>query len=392
MSYPLQRLLLILGLVLIPFYEILLRILPFVACHAPDSRVTKEMLAMVFSLSIGLIAIFEGKIKVRNKYVLIIPVYLLFNLIICPHVDLNINNNEVGDFYFWKPFSEVVCFLLMFAAVSNMKLDKRILNVMVICGSVMAGYVVLQQFGLDQFWIPRTQGQFTSVRAHLLGGNLGQPTIVSSWIIMMIPLAIYLKKWWLSVLMVLACFMTQGAMVIGSIFVIGSIYLFRINKIFILLFSIILFSFIFLFTTNHSFNYKIIDRMDGRYTAWVETLHDIKNGQIDDNHRFPYTGIGFGRFSFIFPDKHKSEFMQAHNDLMEFCYDCGIVGVFLIIASLYVIFRGVNINSNLEFSILLSFIGLFVCSLGSFPFQLGTHQFYAVTLLGFLNKSSIRRG
>ena len=121
MTYSLQRLLIILGLVFIPFYEIFLHLLPFVHSTAPDSRCTKEIIALVFALSIGLLAVFQGSIKpFRNKFLLAIPVFLLFNLIMAPHVPLVVNNVDSGDFYFWRPFVQVLCFTLMIAAEASL--------------------------------------------------------------------------------------------------------------------------------------------------------------------------------------------------------------------------------------------------------------------------------
>src|SRR4051812_41968967 len=124
MTYSLQRLLVVLGLVIIPFYEIILRALPMVHSTAADSRISKQILAMVFSLSIGLLAVFQGTLKpFQNKFLLFIPVYLLFNIIIAPHSDLGINNVESGDFYFWKPFAQVLCFTFMIIAIASMEID-----------------------------------------------------------------------------------------------------------------------------------------------------------------------------------------------------------------------------------------------------------------------------
>ena len=358
---------------------------------APDSRVTKEMLALVFALSIGLLAVFEGTLKpFRNKFFLIIPVYLLLNLIMSPHYDLNINNNEVGDFYFWKPFGMVMCFTFMIVAISSMETEwNSILKIMVICGTVMAGYVVLQKFGFDQFWLPKTEGQFTSVRSQLLGGNLGQPTIVASWIVMMIPLAIYLRKWWMTALMVVACLLTQGAMVIGAIMMMGMIYGIKFNKIFIIPVIMVLVLGIVWMIAHSSY---VSSRMDGRSKAWSDTLHDIKYGQMDDKHRFPFTGVGFGRFSFVAPARHNSMFQQVHNDSLEFAWDCGLIGEYLLLAGIFImILFAIKSASYMIFSIALSFLAVFFCSLGSFPFQLGAHQFYASILVGLLHNEKLLR-
>lgn len=392
-----QRLLIILGLIIIPFYEIFLKALPCVRSIAPDSRMPKEIIALVFALSIGLLAVWHGKLKsFRNKFLLIIPIYLLFNLIMAPHIDLNINNNEVGDFYFWKPFSQVMCFTFMIIAISSLEIDiKEILKVMVFCGVVMAGYVILQKFGLDQFWAVKTDQVFTSVRGEAMGGNLGQPTVVASWMIMMVPLAFYLKRFWMAFTIILACILTQGAMVSGSLIFIlflYMIYFFHMENLvpmrFITPIIILIISIGGFFIINNK-SY-VINRMDGRYEVWKNTISDVRNGQIVDGQKFPITGVGLGRFSFTFPSKNHSLFQQTHNDILEFIYDTGLVGGFLLIAGIYIMIMNIHITP-LSFSILLSFIGILFCSFGSFPFQLGAHQFYSAVLVGFLNNESLIR-
>lgn len=391
-----KKLLIILGIIIIPFYEIFLKALPFVVSVAPDARCTKEIIAMVFALSIGLLAVFRGEIKpFRNKWLLLIPVYLLFNLIMAPHSDLFINNVEVGDFYFWQPFAEVLCFGLMIIAISSMEIQfDEVFRVMVICSTVMAGYVVLQGLGLDQFWYVKQGQQFETVRGRVLGGNMGQPTLVASWMVMMVPLAIYIKKYWMAGLIVVACLMTKGAMVamaLGLIFIMIIVYLSQGYGKFIIawLVSLALLA-LFVVAVNPKIRNQAISRMDGRYEVWTNMVKDIRNGQIEDGHKYPITGIGFGRFPFIFPDKHKLQFMQAHNDTLEFIYNCGLIGGFLLLAGIFVMIKGIEITP-LSFSVIMSFVAVFFCSLGSFPFQLGAHQFYSAILVGILNGEDFKR-
>ena len=386
-----KRLLIILGLVIIPFYEIFLHALPFAVCHAPDTRVTKELIALVFALSIGLLAVFEGNIKqFRNKFLLIIPVYLLFNLIMSPHAPLFINNNEVGDFYFWKPFAEILCFALMIVAVASMEIDlEEIFKVMVWCATIMAVYMILQRFGLDQFFKEKQGQEFIQVHGRDIGGNLGQPTLASSFIVMMIPLAIYLRRYWSIAVIVIAALFTQGAMVLMALFLIGAILLIRFNSVFIWIFLSILLAVGFYISIDSSIRAKAIDRMDGRYGTWQKIVEDIHDGQINSGDKFAITGIGLGRFSFIFPAKHNSPFQQVHNDTLEFIYDCGLVGGFLLLAGFFMMFN-VNLTRQV-FPIALSLITIFFLSMGTFVFQLGAHQFYSAILVGLINNDSILR-
>lgn len=384
-----KKLLIILGLVIVPFYEILLRILPFVRSVAPDTREPKEIIALVFALSIGLLAVFNGEIKpFRNKYFLILPIYILISFLMAPHVPLFINKIDSGDLYFWKPFAEILCFSLMIIAIASMDMDvKEIIKVMVICGTIMSVYMILQLLDFDQFWLAKTGQSFTSVRSEAIGGNLGQPTIAASFIVMMIPLAIYLKKYWCAGVIGISVLLTGSAMAIGAIVVMGLVGVVRLNKIFFIPILIILIISGFLMIKHKDY---VESRMDGRYQVWSDTLKDIHNGEINGDHnKYPITGVGLGRFSYLFPMKNNSEFMQTHNDPLEFTYDCGLLGFGLLMVALYFMFKN---SYGISFPILLSFIALLFCSFGSFPFQLGAHQFYGAALVGILNNDSIIKG
>lgn len=396
MNYSLQKLLVILGLVIIPFYEIIIKVLPFVKNVAMDTRAPKEIIAMIFALSIGLLAVFQGTVKpFRNKWLLAIPVYLLFNLIISPHVDMFINNVDSGDFYFWKPFAEILCFALMVVSVASMNIDfKSVLYVMVVCSTVMAGYVIMQSLGFDQFWIARVEQSFTAVPSSSLGGNLGQPTLVSGFIVMIIPLAFYFKKYWMAALMIVAALLTRSQMAILAIIMMSVVSAIYFNKIFI---PIIFLLFICLvgigiFYSHHiNLRGKISEAMSGRTEVWQNIYTDIRDGAIEGSKQdFSATGVGLGRFAFIFPQRHKSEFQQAHNDFLEFAYNCGLVGLVLLMVGLYFIFKSVLVNiSPMSFSILLSFVTILFIGLGSFPFQLGVQQFYSAVLVGLLNNRGV---
>lgn len=404
MNNSLQKLLIILGIVIIPFYEIFLKFLPFVKSISPDTRVNKEIIALVFALSIGLLAVFQGTIKpFKNKWFLLIPIYLLFNLIMAPHADMFINGIESGDFYFWKPFSEVLIFALMIIAIASIEINfEEVLFTMVICGTIMAAYVIMQYFGFDQFWITKSMdelggfGNPKSVTSPSLGGNLGQSTLVASFIIMIIPLAFYFRRYWMVLLMIISVLLTKSDMARIALGFIGifSLMYFKRNFIVPIIFIFLTLSIVGIWACQN-FNGKsfIENHMSGRAEVWKNIYTDIRDGAIEgEKQDFSFTGVGLGRFGFIFPDRHKSEFKQAHNDLLELIYDCGLIGLGLLIGGIGLMISGVLSNiSPIRFSILLSFIAILFCSFGSFPFQLGAHQFYSSILVGLLNNDSILR-
>lgn len=391
----LQRLLVVLGLVCVPFYEIFLKALPYVRSVAPDTRAPKEIIALVFALSIGLLAVFEGSLKpFRNKWLLAIPVYLLFNLIMAPHVDLYMNGVESGDFYFWKPFAKVLCFTFMIVAVASFEFRiEPILKTMAICGAVMAGYVILQKFGFDQFWIVKPPAQWVGMAPDgEIGGNLGQATVVASFLAMIVPIAFYLKKYWMVVLILTAIFFTKSDMAFGAVAFILLICVVR--KIPLKFYIPLIFIASFMVTLavqSPKIQKFFVDHSSGRVTVWQNAIQDIRDGAFNGAKQdFSITGLGLGRFAYLFPDKHKSIFQQAHNEFLEFTYNCGFAGVALLIGGVFYLVANASYGmSAMCFSVLLGFLAFLFLSLGSFPAQLGAHQFYAAVFAGLLSNRSI---
>ncbi|MDX2043152.1 MAG: O-antigen ligase family protein [Acidobacteriota bacterium] len=78
--------------------------------------------------------------------------------------------------------------------------------------------------------------------------------------------------------------------------------------------------------------------LDGRFWIWRDTVEMIRaNWQ---------TGVGLGAYETAFPMFTKSNgaliVSQAHNDYLQIVADCGVIGVFLTIWFLVVLFRDIN--------------------------------------------------
>jgi O-antigen ligase len=96
--------------------------------------------------------------------------------------------------------------------------------------------------------------------------------------------------------------------------------------------------------------------------------------------RWPLTGLGLGSFYYTFHIRHHNSFFQAHNEYFEFLYNCGIGGLFLLLAAIWqMIKKGWN-NKYL----LASFICVLIIAGGTFIFQLGAPMYYSVVIIGLL--------
>lgn len=400
MKNSLQRSLLILGFIAIPFYEIIFRFFPYVQVHAMDTRVTKELVSMMIALAIGLTAVFQGSLKpFKNKFFLILIGYLFFSYFMSPFIPLAIDNVNSSNFWFWKPMVQVLCFSMMIFAVASMDFDISILKVAMLCGVAMSVYVILQNFGFDQFWAEKQGDEFIQVTQRGVGGSLGSSVVVSSFIVTLIPIAMFFKKYFSALIMVSAVVICKSDMAsITLVFVVLALASRVDFRIFLLVFLTGIFLMIFgvnKFINDADFHKKILDRGNGRFQVWKQTIQDFRDGPIEGmKSDYSMTGTGLGSFPHFFTQKHNSTFQQAHNDPIEFLYQCGIVGLTLMVFSLGYMFLGIILGKSpgLSFHLSISFISLIICSLGLFVFQLGAHQFYASFLIGLLHNESIIGG
>ena len=164
----LAKILISIGIILIPFYEVLFRIFPYVYVNSGDTRVHKSICAVWVALIIGLCSIYSGEIKAfKNKWVLFLVGYLLLNFHLGFRPEFQMNRVSSGAFWVWKPFFFSLCYFLMLVSVASIEFKeidvKRIMKTMSTCGIVMAAYIVLQKFGITQFFITKAAQSFTGV-------------------------------------------------------------------------------------------------------------------------------------------------------------------------------------------------------------------------------------
>lgn len=138
---------------------------------------------------------------------------------------------------------------------------------------------------------------------------------------------------------------------------------------------------------------------NSRIPVWINTIELIK-----DN---PVIGVGAGQWKEHYPlyynraafDKahgEKVKFRDAHNDYLETFANYGLVGILILAWLVYIIivnFFKVLINPNntsrmLILSIALSFIGLSVVALVSFPINWYVPGFFVAIFLGILSRLS----
>jgi len=372
--------LLISGICVIPFYEILIKLCPYAQTMTGDTREAKSFLALFFAISCFCLHLWnKGTVQCKSKVILSLVVYTFFVTHLWWKMPIALNDVMVGGFYKWQPLLYLLSFFVLFLTVSSIHLNKdKILSVIMWMSSIMACYVILQAIGLDQFFSIIKAGYTDSIGfTAKLAGNLGQPTLVSPFIALGVPIALYMKKPLNVVLMVVAVLLTQSmvanfAMIIGvGFYLLSSRHI--IAKYFVIgsLVTVTLYCFIFK------------PSMTGREFIWPETVKDVMTTPFeeDNGQRFAFTGVGLGAFPMLYHLKHihQTMFHQVHNEYLEWFYSTGLFGLILLLMSVTEIFK-----TSQDKTVTSVFLVLCICAAGTFIWQLGVYQYISTVIVGLI--------
>ena len=396
------------GIVLIPFCELLAKMFPYTVSAAPDTRVAKIALGVWIALAIGLIAFFSGEIRrCKNQWLLLFIVYIPLSIHLSPQFNIQLNGITTNNYWVWQPFCHLLCFFLMFMAVQSVRVSKKefndLLNLMVLCGFVMAIYMIIQGLGYDQFFIKKDGKEFWQVTQPGVVGNLGNSTVVAAYVGMMVPMAVYLKRYVKAGVIVLAVLVSQSVMAIVALLTVVSIYLIiNFKKCACIFIALILMVIIaigswanYLYPDGYASFCKETFTANGRFVVWKEVHRVIKDEKIGEGGlTYPFTGTGIGSYPIVVKPIIKTHFAQVHNEYLEIFSNFGMVGLGLFLMALWFMIKqawgGVNKPEILTLG--LSFLFIAIVAVGSFPWQLSPHNFYTVIIVGLLHNRNLLKG
>ena len=393
MTISANKIMICIGVILIPFYKIVISLFPYADVLVADTRVGKDFLAVWIALIIGLIAIYNGNVrKSNNVWLFILTGYLLLSAHLGFATPFKMNNVESGGFWMWKPITQSICFFLMYVSVSSLNL-KRIeldvlLKIVAYCGLAMSFYVVLQWFDVRQFYLVKTDHYINSITKPHLVGTLGNSTIVAPYIAMIIPITLYLRKYLWSVLMVIVVFLLESQVALGAM-VLSIVLYYAIKRPKTLIISALLLGALITFAIRT--DYKV--ETNGRITQW-ELITEYWKSPAVKGETVPYsiTGKGIGSFEYFYHDVLNSHFYKAHNDYLQILCSLGIVGLLIFIAAMAETLKIVNFRMNHNVALFSSLACISICAGGTFVWQLGVYQYMTVLVYGLLCNNSVQRG
>jgi O-antigen ligase len=378
---------------------------PYMILPQGDNRSPRMVCAALIALSLSLYALYSKGLKpFKNKWLLLFIAFLPVSCYFSFPLDARAGGVVFGNYCMLQACLLYGIFGLMVIAVSNLDFTQNdmsfILNTAFWCGFVMACYVLLQAAGLEQIFIPIAgEGYFFG----RLGGTLGNPCIASAFIAMLIPIALYLRRYWQAVLMALAVCLTWRHVSIVSMILSLSFYFAlrsRRGMIIVILLAVLSIGGIgYGYYANNKAK-AIINEVkadSGRIAAWTLTIKDLKDGATikqDENiikiARKPFTGFGPGSFGWLHNLINGDAFEQAHNEFLEVLSDLGLIGFVLAALALLYVFR-VNTHIGIDRqrrAILSAFLCSCLIAFGFFIWHIGSTLFYSALFFGILHKVS----
>lgn len=372
---------------------IALAVTPFITIQGMDSRYPKEVFALGVALLIFLYMVSRETLKkFDNKWVLLFIGWSILSAFFAPKwLGLNLyNGGNVDGLWNYKALLQIVIYFLALWAISSANFSHKTLDIMINIiahsGVIMVFYVFLQAIGIDPLYKVSLLEATTYTPSYKLTGTLGHPTIVSAFILMCIPMAIYLRKYWMVALMVIALLMTKS--VVAIVALVGSIIyfvlcknLFKLTVVNIVIFVIIILG----------LYYEILGN-SGRFAVWTMAFNDMKSNPITF-----LTGFGIGSFSYIFtPLMHSSYtyWAQLHNEYFEIIWGVGLVGLFFAIKSGIWLFDKIQtlLEDRTIRCLMTSIVAVCFISLGNFVLHLGVFHIYMVIILGVLMQKIRKKG
>ena len=381
----------IIGLLLIG-----LAVTPFILAPGAEdlAREPKMAWALVFALSIGLTALYQGKLKpFKNAWALVLVGFCLLSFYLSPKPDLTFFGVRSARFWSWEPLYQGLVFLLFTVAIASIKLTRRkidyIITTMIWCAGVMAFFVILQFFGLDQFFEHR-YGTYGA-----MAGTLGNPTLIGPFLCLVLPLMFYRKHRAFAALSIIAILVTHSDVAwIGLILTISIYVMLKKRKYFIWgvgIAAVVVPLVAGLYFTQPSFRKACPD--NERFITWKNSLLTLKTPVMRGSKKiYAITGMGPGSFKYLYHAQHEKQKPEtsayAHNDYVQTANELGIIGFILFIGVIVIVLRQKG-GGSAHRALMAGLIGILGCAGGIFVLQIGTHIFYTLTIVGLLCNPSI---
>lgn len=287
-----------------------------------------------------------------NRWLYLLLAYIPLSILLSPKISMMAWKYDLGGLWMWEAFAWCIGSFLIYHLVLSidMKREKHrsYIGLSVAIPAVLSSvYAILQAAGIDQFQQTRPAIEIGTPANAGVTAIIGNPTFLAIYLAYCIPfVAMYIRKWWITCIVVVAMFMCGSDTAVMSIVVAYGVFFHaKLPKIRSVILAIGILSFIgvVLFLMFHPSHFN------GRVHVWHMAMSDVLNGV--NGKMFAITGRGIGSFQMFFPLDHNTThpvWNTAHNEWIESAYSIGLVGVSIMaMALLYVVRKSYNVVAGL---------------------------------------------
>ena len=360
---------------------------------------TSRMVVDITALGIGMWGFYlKGFKPIANRWLIYFVMFMIFSHFHSPNLDYEAGLIPTDmAIYNFKPMFEVLIFLLMFAAISNMNLTShyrlKIYKSLAWIGAIYSLYIISQRLGLDQIYKMIDMDICHLSRNPECGGFVSQPVYAAMLIAMCLPFAIkYVPK--LTILLIVGMIATgnRSALIASAIL---SLVLIKYGRKYAFWVLFAYGAFLGLaeaiywvhpdFMTSFHFHE---DPTTGRLLVWKQMISDFFHPAFPGIHKtYILTGMGIGSFSVFYPFFNHSGWTQAHNEFIETLYTLSFMGLFLFIKIIGHVFKTVT-----EDCLFMGLMAILVCSFTMPVFHHPQLQFLTVLLAGLAYNKEVFNG
>lgn len=367
------------GLVLIPLFTV----------AGEGSTWPKLYLALAFSLALFLMACFQGTLgRVSNVWLLLFMAYIPVSLFFAPRLNLPLNGVVFSSPWLWQSALFVLVFFLLYVSITGQKFTAYdiypLFQAVVWLGVVLSLFIFAQKMGLDQWFSLTSHINAAHVPSKVCGATLGHPLYAGTFLAIMVPLSVYLRRWVAAVIIVTAIIVTQSQMAIVSLVMSMFSYLAFTSKKRLILLTILgvclSACLVFLYFTSPKVKAFVGD--SGRFTTWETVVKNFNAPPVKEVKKtYAITGAGLGSFPVMFHKTHGGHWLHAHNEYLEITYEIGIAGLLLLIMAFIGVFKGMNFTEY-HACLYACIVASMVTAIGLFNWHFGPHLFYTITMIG----------
>lgn len=363
---------------------------PFTPNMVVDYRVAKDLFAFSFAIFIFFWTITsEGIPKQKNHWPVLLLVYLVLHQYLVPKLDFDSQSDKlVCLLWSFRPLYYCFVYYLFYLACQQIfileEYRRTTLKILMWVGFISAIYLICQFFKIDPYQHLNGATDTPGTKAATLTSFFTHPNYAASFIGLCLPFALLNKNYGKVLVMLAAICMAQSyvvitAMVLGLTFYLWHVTRYKKTLVILTTLSVMVFIGLLYVTRHHTPDH-------GRFNVWILMIQELHSSFI--------FGFGLGSFPILFELTHHLHFEQAHSEPLQFVYETGIVGGFLLLKGVWSHLKPVVFlieKDEIYLAVTTSFVIILVCSLGQFIWQIEPHRYISVMLMGMIIASTNQR-